>query len=58
MLNLRSALTQERLTNTLTESSLMATEEKILQDIQNSPNFCDFVIDIVTGLGEYRRVLD
>jgi hypothetical protein len=36
--------TQER----LTELSLMTTEVKILQYLENSPNFCDSVIDIFT----------
>jgi hypothetical protein len=35
--------TQERLTKLL-----MAVEEKILQDMENSPNFCDSVTDIFT----------
>jgi hypothetical protein len=33
--------TQEKLTNMLTELSLIATEKETLQDSENSPNFCD-----------------
>jgi hypothetical protein len=43
--------THEGLINTLTELSLITTEKNILQDIENSPNFCDSVIGISAGGG-------
>jgi hypothetical protein len=47
---LSSTQTRER----LIELPLIGVEKKILQDLENSLNFCDYVIDIFTEKNNFR----